>query len=99
MHVGQPEIAALEPISQFQMIDSKQMQNRRLNIVDVDLPLRGCEPKLIRSADHRPGLNPAASHEKAERINVMIAPDFALFPHFAHRCAAELTTPNHQRPV
>ncbi len=26
MHVGEPEVAALEPIGQFQMIDSQQMQ-------------------------------------------------------------------------
>ena len=36
VHVGQPEVAALEPVRQPRVIDAEQVQDRRLQVVDGD---------------------------------------------------------------
>ena len=36
MHVRQPEIAALETIGQFRVIETEQVQNGRVQVVDVN---------------------------------------------------------------
>ena len=39
VHVGQPEVAALEPERQLRVIEAEQVQDRRVQVVDVDLVL------------------------------------------------------------
>ena len=36
MHVGQAEVAALESVRQPLVVDAEQVQDRRLEVVDVD---------------------------------------------------------------
>ena len=36
MHIGQPEVAALEAVGQLRVIEAEQVQNRRVQVVDVD---------------------------------------------------------------
>ena len=36
MHVGQPEIAALEPVGEPGVVDPEQVQDRRVQVVDLD---------------------------------------------------------------
>ena len=36
VHVGQPEVPALEPVGQPRVIDAEQVQDRRLQVVDGD---------------------------------------------------------------
>ena len=36
LHVGQPEVAALEPVGQPGVVDAEQVQDRRVQVVDVD---------------------------------------------------------------
>src|SRR5579864_7482277 len=50
-HVRQPEIAALEAIGQFQMIEAKQMQDRRVEVVDVDWVFDHTPTEIVRLAD------------------------------------------------
>ena len=41
LHIGQPEIAALEAVSQLRVVEAEQVQNRRVHIVDIDLLFAG----------------------------------------------------------
>ncbi len=36
MDVGQAEVAALEPVGQLRVVDAEQVQDRGLEVVDVD---------------------------------------------------------------
>ena len=51
MHVRQPEIAALEAIRQLGVIETEQMQDRRVQVVDVDFVLDDVESKLVGLTD------------------------------------------------
>ena len=43
VNVCQPKVATLKPEDQFFMIDAKQVQDRRVNVVDVTAILGGIE--------------------------------------------------------
>ena len=47
MHVGQPEIAALEAVGQLRVVQAELVQDRRLQIVDVDLVLDDVVADLV----------------------------------------------------
>jgi hypothetical protein len=52
MHVGQPEITALETICQLRVVETELMQDRRVQVVDMDPILRDVETEIVRLA-HR----------------------------------------------
>ena len=66
VHVSQPEIAALVSIGQSRVIETEQLQNRRLQIVNLDRIVDSIESEFIRSAMHMTVLEPAARHPDAE---------------------------------
>src|SRR6266404_6213877 len=47
VHIGKAEIAALEAIGQPGMVQPEQMQDRGVEIVDVNLLLDGVETELV----------------------------------------------------
>lgn len=47
MHVGQAVVAALKAIAQARVIEAKQVQNRRLQVVDVNFVLGDAEAELV----------------------------------------------------
>ena len=47
MHVGQAEIAALEAVDELGMVEAEQVQNGRVEVMDMDLVRGGIEAKLI----------------------------------------------------
>ncbi len=55
--VGQPKVPSLEAIGQPPMIQSQQVQDRGLQVVDVDLLVRfgGAEAEFVGVADRLPG--------------------------------------------
>ena len=53
VHVGQPEVAALEAEGQLRVIEAQQVQDRRLQVVDVDAVLDGDEAELVGGAEVR----------------------------------------------
>ena len=61
MHVGEPEVAALEAEGQFGVIEAKQMQQRRVQVVDVYLVHGGVETEFVGFADGLTHLHAAAS--------------------------------------
>ena len=47
MDVGEAEVAALEAVGQLRVVEAEQVQDRRLQVVDVDLVLDGGEAELV----------------------------------------------------
>jgi len=43
MHIGQTEIATLEAVRQLFVIEAQLMQQRRVEVMDVDFVLHGIE--------------------------------------------------------
>ena len=95
MHIRQAKIAALETERQFRVLQTEQMQNRRVDVVDVATVFHGAETEFVGLADDRARFHAAAREPHRERVNVMIAP--GLFAHFAHRRATEFAAPDHER--
>ena len=63
MHIGQPEITTRISVRELLVIEAEQMQQRRVQIMHVDLVLRRCESELIRRPVNEPLLQPPpASH-------------------------------------
>ena len=60
MHVGQPVVPALEAEREFLVIETEQVQDRRVQVVDVDAIARDMEAKFIGLADRDAGLHTAA---------------------------------------
>ena len=55
MHVGQPEVAALIAVSQPLVIEAQQVQDCRVQVVDMNRIARDLETDLIRFADRDAG--------------------------------------------
>ena len=50
MNVGQAVVAALEAIAELRVVETELIQDRRLQVVNVNLVLRDAEAELIRLA-------------------------------------------------
>src|ERR1019366_8862145 len=76
------------------------MQDRRLQVMDVDAAFGYVKPIVVRTAVDIAGLDPAAAHPQREDPAVVIAPVTVGFNGaLAVRRAAELTAPNDQGVV
>ena len=91
MHVGQTEIAALEAVGQLGVVEAEQVQDRGVEVVDVDFVRRGVEAELVRLAERGAGLHAAAAQPHRETIRVMVS---AVVASLDHRSAAELAPPD-----
>ena len=49
--VGQAEVAALEAVGQPQVVEAEQVEDRRLDVVDVDAVLDAREAELVGLAE------------------------------------------------
>ena len=74
MHIREPVIAALETVGHFEVIDAEQVQNRRVQVVDMDLVLDGVKAKLIRLAIDDARFDAAPSHPDGVAMRMMVAP-------------------------
>ena len=52
MNVGQPKIAALVAVGQPFVVEAQAMQNRRVEVVDVDRVLGDVVAEVVRLTDH-----------------------------------------------
>ena len=50
MHIRQAKIAALEMVGELGVLDAEEMQNRRVQIVNVNFVLGGMEAELTGDA-------------------------------------------------
>ena len=60
MHVRQPEVAALETIRELRVIKAEQVENRRVQFLDVDYVLRHVEAEVVGLAERDAALHTAA---------------------------------------
>jgi len=56
VHIGQPEIAAGVAVGELLVVEPEQVQDRRVQVVDVDRVLDRLEPELVGRANGRPTL-------------------------------------------
>lgn len=66
MHVGETKVAAMESIGELFMIESKKVQYRGLEVVDMDLAFDDTKAEVIGLAEDGAGLHPAAGQLHGE---------------------------------
>src|SRR6266566_2484583 len=71
--VGQTEVPALEFVGEALMIDAQAVENRGLQVVNVDWIGDDVVAVIVRLAEHRAGLYAAAGHPHAEAARMVIA--------------------------
>src|SRR6187401_3507073 len=74
MHIRQPVLPALETIGEPLVVDAELMQDRRLQIVDVNGVLDDVEAEVVRRTERDARLHAAARHPQREGLAVVIAP-------------------------
>ena len=52
VHIRETEVSSLETISQFRVIETEQMQDRRMKIVHVNAVFGDVEPEFVRFTKH-----------------------------------------------
>ena len=57
--VGQAEVAALGLVRQSGVVQAQEVEDRRLEVVDVDRVLGDVEPQVVGRPQGDPGLDPA----------------------------------------
>src|SRR6187431_2504354 len=100
MHIGQAELPTLETVSQLLMVDTKAMQDCRLEIVHVNRILDHVESKVIGRAMGDASFDAAAGHPERECPTVMIT-TIILVVRASLRIdgAAKFAAPDHERIV
>jgi hypothetical protein len=71
--VRESHVAAVEPIRQPRVLDAEQVQNRRVQIVEVDRLLGRLVAELIARSDDLPALDSRARHPHRHRPRVVVA--------------------------
>ncbi len=97
LDVSEPEVPALESIRQTLVVQAEEVENRGLEVVDVDAVLDGGEAELVGLAEGEAGFHAAAGEPHGISIDVVVATDH--LADLAHRCAAELAAPDHEGGV
>ena len=101
MYVRQAEVAALGTEGQMLVVQPEEVQDRGLEVVDVDRGLDDVEAEIIGCAQGLTGFDSAASEPHRECLRVMVASHAPseVGVGFDHRRAAELAAPDDQRVV
>src|SRR6476620_10441653 len=97
--VGKTKVAALKSIGQFRVIEAEQMQERGVEIVDVDFVFDHMETELVGFSERESGFETAAGHPHRESLRVMVTAEFAAGVGIAldHRRAAKFAAPKYDR--
>ena len=96
LHVGEAEVAALEAVLQAGVVEAEQVQQRRLQVVDMNPVVDHVEAEVVAGAERDAGLDAAAGQPHGEGVGVMVA---AVTAALHHRRAAEFAAPDDQRVV
>src|SRR5437762_10124401 len=94
-NVGEAEIAALEAIGQFGVIESEEMQECGVKVVNVDLVFDDVESEFVGLAEADAGFETATGHPHSKGLRMMVAAKLATDVRVAldHRCASKLAAP------
>src|SRR5262245_31442351 len=95
VHVGQPEVAALEAVGEPFVVEAKKMEDGGLQVVDMIFVLDDAEAKLIGLADDDARLHTATGDPHREGVDVVVAADGDT--DLAHGSAAEFAAPDDER--
>src|SRR5688572_6925409 len=68
VNVGQAEIAPLKAVGQFGVIEAQQVEERRMQIMDVDPVFHDIEAQLIGFTQRDSGLDAAPCHPHGEGV-------------------------------
>ena len=99
MHIGQAEVPALETESQSGVIDSQQMQDRGLKVVDGNGILNGLEAEIVGSSVSHAWLDPSTCHPDSKCVWMVIAAPGFDFLDFALKewSSAKFAAPDDER--
>ena len=75
MHVGQAEVAAGVAVGELLVVEAQQVQDRGVQVVDVDVVLDGLEAELVGGAVDVPPLTPPPASHIGEAVVVVVAAD------------------------
>ena len=91
----------MKPKRQFRVIEAEQMENRRVQVVDVHFVFDDMKSEFISFSKGDAGFDSASREPHRKGLRVMIAAEFAAGIGIAldHRSAAELTAPEDERIV
>ena len=95
VHISQAEVASAIPEGQFFVVDSHQVQQRRVEIVDVHFLLGGVPAEVVGGSVNESRADTSPSEAEGVAVRMMLAPVGAL----AGGASAEFTAPNDQRIV
>ena len=101
MHVGQAVVAALEAGRQLRVVEAELLQDRRLQVVDVDGVLGRREAEFVGRSVVEPPLDPGPRQPDAEAVRVVVATQHTAAGRaaFAERRPTELAAPDDERIV
>src|SRR5205823_6983116 len=97
--VGEPEITAVVTIGQLFVIETEQVQDRRVQVVDVNLVIHRARAELVGCAVDRAALDAAPGEPEAERAVVMVAARIVVAVAIARDGPAEFAAPEHERAL
>ena len=95
VHISQAKVASAIPEGQFFVVDSHQMQQRRVEIVDVHFLLGGVPAEVVGGSVNESRADTSPSEAEGVAVRMMFAAVGAL----AGWGSAEFTAPNDQRIV
>ena len=72
-HIGEPKISPLELVGQPGVIQTKQMQNRGLQVVDVDLVFHDVVAEFVGGAERDALLDACPGQPDRERARMVVA--------------------------
>ena len=72
VHVGQAEVPAGVAVGELLVIEAHELEDGRLQVVNMDLVLDGLEAKLVGGADRLAALDAAAGQPDAEAVVVVV---------------------------
>src|SRR5437667_8405114 len=98
-NIGQTKVASLKAIRQLLVVQSQEMKNSRVKVVNVPGILSGEEAQLVRGSNRDAWFHAATRHPHGEGLDVMIASHSSALVNLSHGRAAKLSPPDHQRIV
>src|SRR5262245_65242797 len=90
-HIGESEVAALEAVDEAGVVESEEVEDRCLKIMDVDGILGNAEAEVVGSAEGDAGLDATACQPHGIGVAVVVAADGSLV--LAHWRTAKFAAP------
>ena len=97
--IREAKISAGMTISEFFVIESEQMQHRRVQIVNARAIFHSFEAEFVCCAIDRAAPHPSTSEPNAEAVMIMVATQFGFsaVTQLNRRSSPEFTTPKNER--